>query len=352
MWNDARRLESQGKEIDEALVGANKVLAIDRTKYGAKDQRVAVSLDYIAKLNLAKGDFAAAREARRGALAIWESVPGAAAWRVTDARLAVADIDVLEKLTKPQRADLAENDVAEETAEQTFRDGKFERGVTEARAVWQARKAIVGADDRRTLTSEMLLANCLAGQGKYADAVPLLEHVLKIRLQLLSAEHPDTATAYYNLGKAFQSQNQYAAAVTNYQAALAGRRKALGDQATDTRLSLASLADAQASLAAEHERAGRWEEARKARQESINLFTERYGEQDSRVTDGRLALADVERLAQLNPAEREQLGNADARHQAAANLYTDATNYDEAAARPGSMGDSPEDSGSRPSQIG
>ncbi len=135
LWNDARRLESQGK-IDEALIGANKVLAIDRTKYGAKDQRVAVSLDYVAKLNLVKGDFAAAREARRGALSIWQAVPGAAAWRVTDARLALADVDVLEKLTKPQRADLAKSDAAEESAEQAFRDAKFEQGATEARAAF------------------------------------------------------------------------------------------------------------------------------------------------------------------------------------------------------------------------
>ena len=332
LWNDARLLESQGK-IAEALSAANKVLTFDRDKYGAADQRVAVSLDYVARLNLAQGAFAAAREARSGALKIWSALPTAAAWRVTDARLALAEVDKLEKLSAAQRAELAKTDTAEVAAEQTLRDARFDQGATEAKAVWQSRRAILGPDDRRTLASEMLLANCLAGAKKYGEAQPLFEHVLKIRLALLGTEHPDTATAEHNLARNLQFQKQYSAAVEHFLAALAGRRRALGNQATDTRATLAALGDAATLLAAEHELAGRWEEARKARQASINCYIERYGEADSRVTDGRLALADVERLAQLNADERAQLAQSDAANDEATTIYYDTTRYDDASAK-------------------
>ncbi|MDT9342477.1 tetratricopeptide repeat protein, partial [Trichodesmium erythraeum 21-75] len=41
-------------------------------------------------------------------------------------------------------------------------------------------------------------------QGKYDEAVPLLEQSLKIRLQLLGAEHPDVATSLNNLAFLYQ----------------------------------------------------------------------------------------------------------------------------------------------------
>ncbi len=179
----------------------------------------------------------------------------------------------------------------------------------------------------------MLLANCLAGAKKYGEAQPLFEHVLKIRLALLGAEHPDTATAEHNLARNLQFQKQYSAAVERFLAALAGRRKRLGDQATDTRATLAAVGDAAALSAAEHELSGRWEEARKARQASINCYVERYGEADSRVTDGRLALADVERLAQLNADERAELAQSDAANDEATTIYYDTTRYDDASAK-------------------
>ena len=46
-------------------------------------------------------------------------------------------------------------------------------------------------------------------QGKYDEAVPLLEKSLKIRQQVLGAEHPDVATSLNNLALLYKSQGRY-----------------------------------------------------------------------------------------------------------------------------------------------
>ena len=46
-------------------------------------------------------------------------------------------------------------------------------------------------------------------QGKYDEAVPLLEKSLKIRQQVLGAEHPSVATSLNNLAGLYESQGRY-----------------------------------------------------------------------------------------------------------------------------------------------
>ena len=57
-------------------------------------------------------------------------------------------------------------------------------------------------------------------QGKYDEAVLLLEQSLKIRQQVLGAEHPDVATSLNNLAGLYQSQGRYTEAEPLYIQAL------------------------------------------------------------------------------------------------------------------------------------
>ena len=65
-------------------------------------------------------------------------------------------------------------------------------------------------------------------QGKYDEAVPLLEKSLKIRQQVLGAEHPDVATSLNNLALLYKSQGRYTEAEPLYIQALDMRKKLLG----------------------------------------------------------------------------------------------------------------------------
>ncbi len=133
-------------------------------------------------------------------------------------------------------------------------------------------------------------------------------------MRLLGSEHADTGTAYNNLANNFSYRKLYAESVANYRTALAIRRKALGNQAADTQTSIEGLADSLAALAAADEAAGKWDAARKARQEVATLRSERWGEQDARAVDARWALKDIELISKLTADQRAALAKADDEH--------------------------------------
>ena len=91
-------------------------------------------------------------------------------------------------------------------------------------------------------------------QGKYDEAVPLLEKSLKIRQQVLGAEHPYVATSLNNLAALYESQGRYEEAEPLYIQALDMRKKLLGEEHPDVATSLNNLAGLYSSQ-------GRYEEA-------------------------------------------------------------------------------------------
>ena len=95
---------------------------------------------------------------------------------------------------------------------------------------------------------------------------------------------------------------------------------------------MVALADALAAWAGTQEKAQRWDAARKAREEVVALRIERFGEQDYRVTDARIALDDIDRLSKFDPKKRAALAKADEAAQAAERLYYTESKYDAALA--------------------
>ncbi|WP_370495605.1 CHAT domain-containing tetratricopeptide repeat protein [Trichodesmium erythraeum] len=98
-------------------------------------------------------------------------------------------------------------------------------------------------EDSLTLATELNdKAIELYKQGKYDEAVPLLEQSLKIRLQILGAEHPDVATSLNNLAELYRVQGRYTEAEPLYIQALEMRKKLLGAEHPDVATSLNNLA--------------------------------------------------------------------------------------------------------------
>src|SRR5262249_17867323 len=125
---------------------------------GNVHEDVAGSLEQIAGMHAQREDFTAARKALQEVLAIRTKLHGEEHWEVIDARLAVADVDLVAKLTPEQR-----------------------RGVKEANQLKQKQ-------------------DTLSQKGKYRQAIPLAREVHEVRRKLLGPEPPATATSLNNLG--------------------------------------------------------------------------------------------------------------------------------------------------------
>ena len=97
-WKEAGQLRDAGK-IDEAIAATQKTLDIDREVLGAEHHEVAASLSFLAGLLETNEDFAAARKDRDDALAIETSGFGKEHWHAIDARLALDNLALLEKLS-------------------------------------------------------------------------------------------------------------------------------------------------------------------------------------------------------------------------------------------------------------
>ncbi|WP_238178440.1 CHAT domain-containing tetratricopeptide repeat protein [Calothrix sp. 336/3] len=89
------------------------------------------------------------------------------------------------------------------------------------------------------LTQQVLT---LIQQGKYTEAIPLLEKVLAILEKVLGKEHPDVANSLNSLAALYYSQGNYSKAELLLVRSLAIREKVLGGEHPDVAGSLNSLA--------------------------------------------------------------------------------------------------------------
>ncbi len=65
-------------------------------------------------------------------------------------------------------------------------------------------------------------------QGRYAEAVPLLERALAIWVETLGSGHPKVVVSRNDLGHLYRQRDQYAEAERTYRRALTFSEKALG----------------------------------------------------------------------------------------------------------------------------
>ena len=106
LGEQAQKLQAAGK-LDQAIKAADAKLSIEREVLGTDSDDAIVSLSFLARLHVAREDWAAARSARREALDRLTARLGKDHWRVTHARQALADIDVLAGIGAEQRRRLA-----------------------------------------------------------------------------------------------------------------------------------------------------------------------------------------------------------------------------------------------------
>jgi tetratricopeptide (TPR) repeat protein len=79
-------------------------------------------------------------------------------------------------------------------------------------------------------------------QGRFKEALPLIENVLKIRTEILGGKHPDTLTSLNNLAFIYHYLGRLSEALPLYESCFSLRKGILGEKHPSTLLSLNNLA--------------------------------------------------------------------------------------------------------------
>jgi CHAT domain-containing protein/Tfp pilus assembly protein PilF len=218
-------------------------------------------------------DFAAARRARSEGLAVTTRLYGARDWRATDARLALDDVALLEKLDGPQRRQLHEADTLLEEAGRLDGQGKAREALGLAQKALRIRQAVYGPRHRRcgdALTWVGLLCQSLRD---YARAEPLLRQALDLRKEVLGEDHPDYAISLNNLAALYGETGEYARAVPLGRKVVEIRAKVLGERHPEYATSLNNLGWLYQTL-------GRYAEAEPLHRRALEIRKQMLGEKD------------------------------------------------------------------------
>ncbi|MFI5455263.1 MAG: tetratricopeptide repeat protein [Isosphaerales bacterium] len=121
-----------------------------------------------------------------------------------------------------------------EQAVTLLRQGKYAQAMLLVEKALEIRRRLLTDDHPDTAQSYNNVAGILWKQGKYTQAQPLLEKVLEINRRLLTDDHPHTAHSYNNLAGNLQAQVKYAQAQPLFEKALEIYRRLLTDDHPDT----------------------------------------------------------------------------------------------------------------------
>src|SRR5262249_33240833 len=155
----------QSGKLSEAVTAAEKMLAIERAVLGDVHSDTAWSLAFLAELHEARQDWIAARKAREEVLAIRTKLLGEKHWQVTDARLNLADVNLLEKLTKEQRQRLDQAASLSNKTVEFYQGGKYQEAEALVQQALEIRKEILGESHRTSITDLNNLALLQLAQG-------------------------------------------------------------------------------------------------------------------------------------------------------------------------------------------
>ena len=239
-YRDAGQL-AQTKKFDESAAMAEKALLILRSikRDTRKDQiyiRNFLSLQYVNTEN-----FTAAKLHRRAILKALIEIHGEKHWQVTDARLNVNHVELLARLSKAERLQLAEATRKKAVMMEHYQQGRFAEAVQSALAVGKIHTRLFGKEHRVYASRLNDLGFLYNAMGDHVRAEPLYQQALDVRKKVLGVEHPDYATSLGSLGDFYLARGDYAKAEPLLRQAVALFGRVLGEEHPDYLLSLTNL---------------------------------------------------------------------------------------------------------------
>ena len=348
----------------EAIEAASKIEAIERDIFGQEHDEVLGTRDFIAHLQEQREDFAAARKIREEILAIRRKVSEVDHWRTGDARRALENIDVLEKLSPENRKQLTQAWVLSEMVKQLHQRGKARDALEMANQALEIRRKVLGTNHLNYVSSLNNLAELYSAMDDWAKSEPYCLEAVEIEKRLLGERHPNYVqkleflTVIYlkredlvqaepflrqvvDIKKATLGENHPAYVASR--ASLETLRQSIPEQAklkqreefSQQMMELRkqgklteALAAAEKMLAVElqlpgdkydqglatriviaqlHEERGDFVSARKTREELLAIRSKAGGADHWRTADAQRALKNVDVLEHLSSADRQQL---------------------------------------------
>ena len=137
---------------------------------------------------------------------------------------------------------LAEVAALNERADQLYSQGRYSEAIPLVQRVLRIREAALGPNHPDVATSLNNLAILYQDQGLYSDAEPLYKRALAINEKIFGANHPNVATSLSNFAHLYESQGRYADAEILLKRSLAINEKARGSDSADVAMLLNNLA--------------------------------------------------------------------------------------------------------------
>ncbi len=168
-----------------------------------------------------------------------------------------------------------------------YKLGQFGHASELLEDVVRLRSASLAGDHFETLTAMSNLAGCYVALGDARKAVRIGERALKLSRAKLGPEHPTTLLAMNNLGVSYYRIGQLSSAQRLLQETWAIRRRTLGADHPTTLTTMHNVATV-------HRVAGEVDRAIEIYLAELDLWRQRGGHQDMRMTIERLASTYVE----------------------------------------------------------
>ncbi len=204
---ERQKLTREGK-LEEAIAAAENELTLFREVFGKDHKTVVLLLQTLAQLHERREDWAAARRALQEAADVQRRLYGKEDWRVTDARLAVADLEQRSRLTAEQRGQLRQAAALTQQFGRLVGSGKHREAAAVVQRELALRKELLGEWHPSYAAALNNLAGMYNEMGGHAKAELLFRQVLALRKQVLGEKHPDYAGNLNNLALLYLAKGE------------------------------------------------------------------------------------------------------------------------------------------------
>ena len=231
---DEARLKGDWKKELELV---HQMLAVEESWLGRQHEDTMGSCIWLAGLYEQMMDWPQAKQFREAALSIAVGVHGKDDWHTTDARLALANVGILSRLTKNQpkpttvqidelkRASILVSDAISE-----FGDYKLAMAQKSIVAASEIRKRILGDTHPDYASTLYILARIYSEMENYQGAEQLYSHCQKIRRQVLGERHPESIAIIHELASFYNSIGDFPRSKSLYEQCRDLRKQVLGEE--------------------------------------------------------------------------------------------------------------------------
>lgn len=301
LFQQLQRAASEGQP-DAAIAAGTKLLALHRElEPNALGERSRL-IQLIADQYHAKEDFANEKKLLQEVLSIYEQAVGKQDWRTHDARLALYNATLSERMSPANKRKLAEAAQLESQVASLAKEAKWTEAIALLEKDCALRKEALGEQHRSYVDALQYLALAKDKAGQNQDLESLLKQIVAARKKILGEAHPDTAQSLQDLAVWLANHNRIDEADPLMQQVLAARQKSLGDESPQVVQTLQEWASMRARLADYARAAELYRHAAKIVEKTNGPESEQYLNHLERLAD---MLYEARKFDQAEPLYRQ-----------------------------------------------